>query len=287
MRRMLRIWPLYFLVVIASILVFNNLQFLQLPTMSLAMYDNLTLTSILLLLLVLPNYIGFVIPYASHTWSIGVEEQFYLVQPLVIKWVKKTVLLILFLCSIIFLKEILTFCNYYLHSAIIGKVAAQADYFGCIAIGSLGALVHSSNSKYFNALLTHKIIQAVSIFAFIYFLWVINVNHSERTIDFRLHAIVFMIVVVNSATNEKSFLRINNRILDRIGKVSYGVYMYHPISIGLAIAIATQSSVLLDNYALLNATIYMLALIFTLGISFASYQYFEGYFLRRKGRWNS
>jgi peptidoglycan/LPS O-acetylase OafA/YrhL len=46
----------------------------------------------MLYLLFLPNLLlfgfGIIVPYASQSWSVGVEEQFYLIWPLLMKFFK-------------------------------------------------------------------------------------------------------------------------------------------------------------------------------------------------------
>ena len=73
LRRILRIWPLYFLIMGLSILVFNQVSALQLPQLSEQVYQSLDTTSIILILLILPNLLLFTIPYTAPAWSIGIE----------------------------------------------------------------------------------------------------------------------------------------------------------------------------------------------------------------------
>ncbi|TAH29454.1 MAG: acyltransferase [Cytophagales bacterium] len=80
-RRFLRIWPLYYLIVIISIVILNKVSLFEIPHISQNFYDTYLYIKIVLFILMLPNitllFFG-VLPYASQTWSIGIEEQFYL-----------------------------------------------------------------------------------------------------------------------------------------------------------------------------------------------------------------
>ena len=145
-KRALRIWPLYFFLLTFCILVINKIPVFQLPNLSVELYGNLTLKNILLLSFILPNYIYFVIPYASHLWSIGIEEQFYLVQPCIIKVVKHTTVLAGVMLVIVFLKGILNTAID--SSATKYFVTPWTGYFGCIAIGSLGSILCYAKPKF-------------------------------------------------------------------------------------------------------------------------------------------
>jgi len=80
LRRILRIWPLYYLLVLIG--------FAALPPLIAGDYAGprgpYTLTGLLIHLLFAPNlapFLGVVVPGISHLWTIGVEEQFYLAWP--------------------------------------------------------------------------------------------------------------------------------------------------------------------------------------------------------------
>lgn len=83
-RRILRIWPLYFLIVGTGLFIWPHVPLLHTPaSMSSDIYANFG-QKLLLYGLVLPNFASALygnIPMVTHTWSIGVEEQFYLMWP--------------------------------------------------------------------------------------------------------------------------------------------------------------------------------------------------------------
>jgi peptidoglycan/LPS O-acetylase OafA/YrhL len=278
-RRLLRIFPLYILIVTLSVLVFNRIPFLQMPIYSAQFYENMDLGAALLLLLVLPNYLQLIIPYAAHMWSIGIEEQFYLVQPILIKIVKNACVLSVAMIFVVFLPEVLSFINLHYQVQVNSILYNASVYFGCIAIGSLGALICSGSSNILKGFVYHRLTQIASLVAVLYFVALVNISGDERVIDFRFYAVCFLIFVANSATNDRSFLRVNSHVLDRIGKISYGIYVYHPVCIGLSIALALQFSVFVENDLALNIAVYVLTFVLTFSVSSLSYKWFESYFL--------
>ncbi|MDP1800300.1 MAG: acyltransferase, partial [Bacteroidota bacterium] len=86
-RRVLRIWPLYFLIVILGFFVLPHFHFMEISFF--AKYNaHLSVFNLVLFLVMLPN-LAFAIfkplPHIGQLWSIGVEEQFYLLWPWVVK----------------------------------------------------------------------------------------------------------------------------------------------------------------------------------------------------------
>lgn len=109
-RRILRIWPLYYLIIVLSFFLIPQISFLNLTGWSDHIYDDFFL-KLVLFVFFLPNLALVLFPpvaYASQTWSVGVEEQFYLIWPILIKNVKnKKRLLYTIIFGYLFLKLIL------------------------------------------------------------------------------------------------------------------------------------------------------------------------------------
>lgn len=292
-RRMLRLLPLYFLVMGMAILVLNKIRLFQLPALSSLMYANLNAASVLLLLLGLPNYVDFIIPYAAQAWAVGIEIQFYWVHPLLVKLAKKPLPLIAFMLPVIFLKEIAAVAHPQPQTSIGQLFAQQTVYFGCIAIGCVGAILYREYPKHVRMFAHHKLTQITALVAFLVFLIAIYPSQDEQAIDFRYYAVLFTVMIFNAGTNPSSFYNLNNRVLNYLGKISYGIYMYHAICIGMAIAAARLFAANFGNHAVLGKLmspltldifLYSSALLLTILVSAISFKYFESYFLRLKNK---
>lgn len=77
-RRILRIWPLYFFVILLAFFVLPEIKFLSFGYD----YSNNFFIKFVLFVMMLPNLalaMGAAVPFVSQAWSVGTEEQFYLV----------------------------------------------------------------------------------------------------------------------------------------------------------------------------------------------------------------
>jgi len=284
-RRMLRIWPLYYLTVALGLLVFSRISFLQLGNLS-ANARDLPAGSLLLLALILPGYVAAVIPYVAHTWSIGVEEQFYALQPIVLRALERTWLLAAFLLAVVFLDELTRPLAQRIQGMGFVLFRAQAPYFSCIAVGALGALLWDRRPPRLVALLHARATQMLACAGIFACLVVTAVTGDEAVVDFRVYAVLFLVVVLNVSTNPASLLRLRSAPLDRLGRMSYGIYMFHPVVIVAVLALVRPWKASLGVVGS-DVVLYALTFALTMAVAGLSFAFFEGPFLRLKDRFAS
>ena len=81
---------------------------------------------------------------------------------------------------------------------------------------------------------------------------------------------------MNFAANPKRIFSMENKILNYLGKISYGLYMFHSIVIVVVIKICQHF-----NWSS-NFIIYSLTFILLILVSSISYTFFEQYFINKK-----
>ena len=272
-RRVLRIWPLYF-IYLFIVIFFNGISSVQWP--------------ILFVLLMIPNlrnsFAGVTnIAVGSHNltymvghyWSLGVEEQFYAFWPWLIKKSEKLLrFLILFPLVYLLIKVVLRL----LHAPTGIITFFNYTRFGCLTIGALGAYLYFNNNTKFKYWFTKK---WVEIFAWIILLIVaVNKFHLTSIIDHEIISIVTLVIIINQVSNPKRFINLENKFCDYLGKISFGLYVYNPLVIYLIAFIINPIGI--QNNLSKQLLIYLIVVPVLIATAHLSYNYFEKRFLKLK-----
>jgi peptidoglycan/LPS O-acetylase OafA/YrhL len=282
-RRILRIWPLYYLIVVLGFFVIPHLDFFQVPIYSSDMGDSLHR---LLLFVGLAANVAFVylptVPFANVLWSVAVEEQFYLFWPHVVR-IKRYLLWIMFLLL----------GGYLALKFYAGSVDRQFELlvirtrFSAMIIGGIGAYL-VFNQKAVIQFLYHRGVQGVLLLLFVCMGLDWIEYHSLAWMQDELISLVVCGLILNIASNPSTLISLENGLFAYLGKLSYGLYMYHLFAVvlvlkGLPVIVDLQALPTWMGYSLTLGMI----LILTIGISHLSYRYFESYFLRKKMRYSA
>ena len=275
-RRMLRIWPLYFLLIGLSFFVFQHVDALRLPG-----HANMHLPATLpLFLLFLPQLALSVfdpVPFAEPAWSIGVEEQFYLLWPLLLRrfrgFVKVALVVIVVSLAARYGALWMAQANRADADALrIWNAAINYFYFTrmeCMAIGGLFAW--AAFEKKFTAILHSRMTQ-IGVYALTAYLLFTDAH--KPIFSYGWYALCFGVLIFNVATNPKSLLRFPAKPFDFLGNISFSVYMFHEVVIQLVLKTIGA-----------GPAVYPVSLTLTLFVASASYLWFERPFLRLKSRY--
>ncbi len=278
-RRILRIWPLYYFILLLAFVVF--------PFIARRYGFSISLPDPLYYIFFISNFYTLDhIFFLRFLWTISVEEQFYLLWGISLRFFYKKLRLViglLFLTSIAF-----SSCAIIMHWSHYFNTLTYLFDFG---IGALAALAVFNNSRLIRWIKnmsrsTTAFFYSYLIFHFIIFYFLDKstdglVNNFAALLSrylFIIYTALFMIEQVINNRRTKTFEQ--NRFLIFTGKLSYGLYCYHGISI-------TFINLLLQHFKI-NVMNWLLVIIyFTVNyfIATISYRYLELPFLRLKNRW--
>lgn len=285
-RRCLRIFPLYYGYLVLNYLLLQVLSYLHpaenFEAVGYGWY--LTYTQNFLLgttSFKLPGFLG-------HTWTLAIEEQFYLVWPLLVYCLSARTLAIVSFIVII----AGPISRHYIFAATGNPYltfVATPGSMDQLAFGCLCALYASRTSEIRNFVLGFALCATVAVFAAL--VWVIGPTafwHPQDWVSHPLQMYVFSAVglmfsaVILSATRFRWSAILRSRLAVHLGRISYGMYMWH----GLATIVATKLARSLNPEAF-NPSRAVLAVFITYVVSWVSFRFFESPFLALKAKFYS
>jgi peptidoglycan/LPS O-acetylase OafA/YrhL len=286
-KRIKRIWPLYLFILLITFIILYYASSFSLPIPEGSYSEKLGFIGIMLLIIV-PNIVStiYFLPYLGHIWSIGVEEQFYLIWPWVVKFTKNYLKIFIFILlffliidTIPYVVKMMTEDPTLLHTTKTLKSCLSRIRINCMAIGGFGAWLIFNKKEKILQLLYRKEVQWVILLSIIL---LFLTGPTIRLIKHEFYSILFCILIINLASNPRSILQLENKPLIFLGKISYGIYMYHPLVIGLCIGALEQINGYHFNTLLSDFIVYSLSISITIMVSTLSYYFFERFFLQRK-----
>lgn len=283
-RRILRVFPLYFVFLALMIFVVARIpgtSSMQYATEHQAWFWTFTQNW----LLIFRNPGGE--NALNHLWSMAVEEQFYLLWPLAVALVRRPkplmvilgVLLVGFSCFRLWLwmRQVdgFAYYNFFLFTRIDG-----------ICIGCMVALLQQINFKFLGKYMALIVLGFAGI-NFIFY----DVNlHNQNSfpylglIGFSTFSMIFGLLVYDITNQQTPFFSrmFDLGFLKLIGRISYGTYIFHwPLYLLLNGWMQTLLMRWLPDFPAMFATSAIIT-IMAYGLGYLSYRYFEGYFLNMK-----
>jgi peptidoglycan/LPS O-acetylase OafA/YrhL len=269
-RRIYRIWPLYFMVILLSLFILPS--FLSVPNFDILHIQSHLGQKILLFSFFMSNIVLVrygAIPFAAPTWSIAVEEQFYLVWPLIFQKFRKPFMGILFFSILYYsIKFCITYFSF--SNKFIFPILVNNSDLTPMIIGGLVALISLKKFE-----IKTKISIIISLFITLSILYLSVFVPNPESIEFIYCPLFACLLWVLVMPNNK-FKLLDNPLLNYLGKISYGIYLLHSIAIVVSIKLLTHLN------GLSNFLLYSLTIILTISFASISFHYFEKYFLSLK-----
>jgi peptidoglycan/LPS O-acetylase OafA/YrhL len=287
-RRILRIWPLYYLCVIVGFIGFAMLKKMSgEPVMENANpWYYIFFGANFDIMHTWPEKPDALL--LSVLWSVAVEEQFYLTWPLILSIVPlrkfRYVFPSIILFSLIF-RSFFTggddhdFAVRYFHTF---------SVIGDMALGGLFAYLVSYENKFktFITNMSRPMIIMIYVFTLVFTLFKDYIFVPGIAVAFEriVIAALFGMIILEQNYSKNSFYKMGKlKTISNLGIFTYGLYCLH--FLGLYFAIKVMNSMQLNGS--LNAVAFsmiLLALLLSIGISLMSYHFYEKWFLRLKDK---
>lgn len=285
-RRVLRIFPLYYACLILFLLVLPQLN----TPLELKYYTD----NQVWIWTYLQNWLYvFNNPAETHSlnhlWSLAVEEQFYLLWPLVILLIRKPKHLLIFISLLltavlglrlwVWMNHLSGFAYYNLYTF------TRIDG---ICIGSMVALLLRINPDFLKKYTTAIVLFFAALnFAFFFVNRYYSFSFPYLALaGYTTFAMIFGLLVNQAVTRETKLINLllNIRLLKFFGRISYGFYMFHwPVYLLLSPYLYSWAKEFTGGWT----TQFIASLLSTLAaitISCLSFNYFERRFLKLKNR---
>lgn len=284
-RRFLRIWPLYFAVIAFSFLIYPYLKsifWVNNPLGSNFWY-HVTFLSNFDLINLKNNYVGLDAMSQNITWSVSIEEQFYLIWPLIFLLPKRAwipvIVVLLFISMYFRLLHIDDSNVLYFHTISVLPDLLIGGLFSIIIKKFKMVRMFFENSHD----LTHLIL-FIATFLVLYFGTDFIFSDLYPVFGRMVTATLFALIISSQAlTQRKSVLVFSNlSFASKWGKMTYGIYLLHPIAITVIdVTLRILNLPYKDSFVThFLAAMGMFGL--TLSLSYLSYHYFENKFLLLK-----
>lgn len=290
-RRILRIWPLYYTVLIIAFYIYPYI-YAWISKEIIHQYANhemmyfFFLGNIDRIAMSAANLGAQTTSIANITWSVAIEEQFYVIWPLIFYFTPKQYLKYAIL-SLVIGAQIFKILNYGNENSILYFHTFSNIQF--LALGGLFALTYSSFARFQEAIqnVSRNTIIAIYVLC-IPLLAAYKYMYAFEKISYELLiACFFAFVILEQNFAKNSFFKFGKlRLVTSIGKYTYGMYLLHPIVIhfvedffkfGLGIS---QGGLIL---AFIKGG---LIVCITVGIAYLSYEFFEVKFLALKKKFS-
>lgn len=291
LRRIMRIWPAYYLLILFFLLALHQ-PFFRIPGTTETYLSTDYATSNKFFLFFLPHVQPFLYPtapYVHHAYTIGVEEQFYVVWGLLFYFFRRHILT--FFIVILLAMPMLNFLHHLSYNYVqqhsnaspflryfnSGVTYLKFSRFSTFAIGSLFGYAYFHQKawiQYFKKKQVQVLLYAV-LFLSVFF------NIQVPYMEYEYISFLMACLMLMATFKKESLFNYSASAISYLGKISYGIYLFHIFAIVFACKL---TALFFSSESNLGVTLVLCML--TIGMSIIlgelSYRYFETYFLRLK-----
>lgn len=297
-RRALRVWPVYILVVIIAftfIPATTNIFHHNGVSFNSELHQNFWV-KFAIVGLMMANFARFLfepILGVTQLWSIAVQEQFYLVWPFLTRFFKKSfpvfvsafilVKVFLEIAMKVYAENYTMFPNSVITPERLSTMIRWWDVFAVdqLAIGALCAYILIYKKDKILNVIYNPVFTGATILLYIY-LFFVRVDFYGHTF---VEGLIAAVIMMNISTNMKFPVKLENKFLNYMGNISYGIYLFHNISIITILNLIIYHTDFQGNVLMFNVVLYTGSIILTIGLSAISYKYVENYFLKLKSKY--
>jgi peptidoglycan/LPS O-acetylase OafA/YrhL len=270
-KRILKIWPLYYLIGLIGFFLLPCLNF------EIGKIGPHPLPQFVLYCLFLP------VPrllYTYATWSVRVEEVFYLIWPLLLRRCKNYMKVFIYtIICIVVIRNGMGYLMKYANFHVFDIHLIYNYRVSCMAIGGIAAYIFIKDKREVLLIIYRKDVQW-AIYCITAILLILRVR--IPFINFEFYSMLFAGIIINLGTNPNSILKLDYKWTNYLGKISYGLYLYNPITVNLCLDMLEHLFGQSISGGQMNLLLYSTTIISTILISVLSFELFEKYFLKQK-----
>jgi peptidoglycan/LPS O-acetylase OafA/YrhL len=167
-----------------------------------------------------------------HTWSLGIEEQFYLLYPvifLLLKGRRKK-----FILPVLLILTILSLFIFFKSNSASQKFYFLQYRFFELSIGGICAICFNKKSTLNKFTPPYILFIMLAVLIFILFFNIIKSNDIKVLTTTLLSAAILVIGAVHFESNHLYKALLSNKLITGIGKISFSLYMWHQIIFAFA-----------------------------------------------------
>lgn len=269
LRRIQRLYPVYYLVLFTGLMIYHII----LPLFNIPFDTNYKIWELIIsYIFLIPNVINEIYPdiggILKISWSIGVEEQFYLFIPIIVFLLRKNIKVTLAATFVILILILIVFPAFY---------QFKNFYFYFLSGGLMAISFGNKPNKILNNIFFQSIFYLLFVLSFF-----TNFFEFDSEVIYHLFNVVVSASLITILAYFPKF-EIKSRYLNYFGKISYGIYMYHMIVIAALLQVLQMLEIDQLVSSLTAILIMQLTtLLLTIVLSSISYEFFEKRFYAPK-----